>query len=753
MAPGVAPVNFRNLLVNLGLVAGNAAAKWDPSGIAELLLEAYGKHREKQQLRGELEALMRASFQQFRDQLQDAMGDHRLQLAEGVRRQVEAYLSQFQASARQAARLLGDPSATTVPATVGVDDPQQLAAFLPQHPPRFTVGNAVPGLPSWTLVEPLGVGGFGEVWKARHEDDGNFAAFKFFLDPTARSRFTAAEARVLKEIHQKAPTDGVVKLIQAEARQDPPWLQFEFIAGGDLSRLPETWTKLPPAERVKQVQEVVRTLAATVGHFHNLGVVHRDLKPSNVLLRPDRSLVVADFGISRILPTEAGAVSTPTNSALATIRAYTPAYASPQQKKFLPADRRDDVYALGVLWYQLLWGNLNLERPGGDNWKEGLVQIGVSEASVKLLNRCWDDNPYVRPKDGNELAARLGEELLLPHAVPTVPPRPEPLPAPAPPLPKSRPAPPRSLDPPEPRGPRSQKSSAGLTPDVVCLIVLVAALVAFGIWYLKGISSTSSPAAGPITQTIPPPQGRLITNLRDANLKPGDVYVLKIGSPAVDMRFRWCPPGSFMMGSETGSNDEKPIHKVTFTTGFWMAETETTQSQWQAVMKDNPNPSYFKGDDLPVEQVSARDAAAFAEAVKKATRMPVRLPSEAEWEYACRAGTSTDCSTGNGEDALKKAGWYTSNSGSQTHPVGKRAANPWGLYDMHGNVWEWCADGYMAYQPGDQIDPHVQSNDCRVLRGGSWSGLPDFCRAAFRFWYEPGYRDDNCGCRVCFRPD
>ena len=167
-------MNFRNLLVQLGLVAGNAAAKWDPSGIAALLLDAYGKKREKDHLRAELEALMRSDFQQFRAQLQDAMGELRLQLAESVRAQVEAYLSQFQASAKQAARHLGDSSATTVPATVGVDDPQQLAAFLPQRPPQFTVGSVVPGLPSWVLTEPLGAGGFGEVWK------GEIPVVRFF---------------------------------------------------------------------------------------------------------------------------------------------------------------------------------------------------------------------------------------------------------------------------------------------------------------------------------------------------------------------------------------------------------------------------------------------------------------------------------------------------------------------------------------------------------------------------------------------
>jgi formylglycine-generating enzyme required for sulfatase activity len=231
------------------------------------------------------------------------------------------------------------------------------------------------------------------------------------------------------------------------------------------------------------------------------------------------------------------------------------------------------------------------------------------------------------------------------------------------------------------------------------------------------------------------------------------LYVLKVGNPEVDIPFRWCPPGWFEMGSNR-FDDAKPIHKVTLTKGFWMGETEVTQAQWRAVMTEKPDPSAFKGDDLPVENVSALNADAFAEAIKRATGKPVRLPFEAEWEYACRAGTSTDYHTGDGEEALKKAGWYGENFGGKTHPVRKRAANAWRLFDMHGNVEEWCIDEYRPYQAGDQIDPFIQANNNdRVCRGGSWGSIAARCLAAYRGGNVPGARGSYLGLRVCFRVD
>jgi formylglycine-generating enzyme required for sulfatase activity len=186
-----------------------------------------------------------------------------------------------------------------------------------------------------------------------------------------------------------------------------------------------------------------------------------------------------------------------------------------------------------------------------------------------------------------------------------------------------------------------------------------------------------------------------------------------------------------------------------------MGTTEVTQRQWRAVMSaGNWKPSTFDGDNHPVETVSWEDALEFCKKLAEATGRPIRLPTEAEWEYACRAGETED--GGDGEQDLKKSGWFAANSGGETHPVGHKAANRWNLHDMHGNVWEWCEDLYSPAAPATLRDP-VRSQqgppEWRVLRGGSWSSEPARCAAGFRLGAAPGTRNSRYGFRVCFSPD
>jgi formylglycine-generating enzyme required for sulfatase activity len=231
------------------------------------------------------------------------------------------------------------------------------------------------------------------------------------------------------------------------------------------------------------------------------------------------------------------------------------------------------------------------------------------------------------------------------------------------------------------------------------------------------------------------------------NLQPGEVTTNSIG-----MKFVWIPPGTFQMGSNDGEDDEKPIHTVTISNAFYMGIYEVTQEQYQAVM--GTNPSKFNGSNLPVEMVSWDDAVEFSKKLSQKEGKTYRLPTEAEWEYACRAGTTTKFSFGDDESQLGDYAWYKQNSGSKTHSVGTLKPNAWGLYDMHGNVWEWCLDFYAKdwYSKGPAENPLNESHgdkNSRVIRGGGW--LYDssiLCRVSDRIGDHPYDRNVLSGFRI-----
>ncbi len=234
------------------------------------------------------------------------------------------------------------------------------------------------------------------------------------------------------------------------------------------------------------------------------------------------------------------------------------------------------------------------------------------------------------------------------------------------------------------------------------------------------------------------------------------------------IQFVWIPPGTFMMGSLESEQDrisnkghlnrlsnEAPRHRVTLTHELWIGKYEVTQSQWEAVMGSNP--SCFIGDaSLPVEQVSWNDVTGpngFLDTLNHANPgTTFRLPTEAEWEYACRAGTTTRFYWGD-DPSYSEIGayaWYNGNSGGTTHPVGQKTPNAWGIYDMSGNVWEWCQDWYKVYSARPVLDPWKSSVSAdRVPRGGSWVNNGRYCRSADRYGDHPDNRNYGIGVRLC----
>jgi formylglycine-generating enzyme required for sulfatase activity len=319
--------------------------------------------------------------------------------------------------------------------------------------------------------------------------------------------------------------------------------------------------------------------------------------------------------------------------------------------------------------------------------------------------------------------------------------KPEPIAAepvkPAPPEPPE----PRLAEPPQPKtSDQIRRSRARLVGGLAGLSLLL--LMAGLWWFLPGrpperistLERQPEKRVSPVERQPVPTELKTITN-------------------SIGMKFVLIPAGTFQMGSpkaESGRDEDERQHQVTISQPFYMQTTEVTQGQWQKVMGNNP--SYFKkcGQDCPVEQVSWEDAQEFIKKLNKMEKTDkYRLPTEAEWEYASRADSKERWSFGDDEAKLEEYAWYSKNSQDKTHPVGQRKPNAWGLYDMHGNVLEWCQDRYGDYPAGPVTDPTGSaSGERRVLRGGSWDSDARYTRSANRDDVNPDYRHLDIGFRV-----
>ena len=235
----------------------------------------------------------------------------------------------------------------------------------------------------------------------------------------------------------------------------------------------------------------------------------------------------------------------------------------------------------------------------------------------------------------------------------------------------------------------------------------------------------------------------------------GNSYKTKILRTVKDkstgMELLYVPGGCYEMGCGSWAgkcqDDEKPVHTVCVD-GFYIGRYEVTQGQWKKIMGNNPSESK-KGDDYPVENVSWNDVQTFIKKLNRKSGKKYRLPTEAEWEYAARSGGKNEKYAGGG--SVNLLAWYKDNSGEHTHKVGTKAPNGLGIYDMSGNVWEWCRDLYSenAYRQHQLKNPvYMKGGSGRVRRGGSWFSGARYCRSANRYFVSPGYRDDALGFRL-----
>ncbi len=583
-------------------------------------------------------------------------------------------------------------------------------------------GEAISGSPEQWLKSlpdryqvqgPIGQGGMGQVYLATDVGEtgqgARQVAIKLVLGELAGSQ--QAYERFVQEMHiaEQLEHENIVQVLtHGKTSQGVPYLVMQYVEGGSLlDRIRKTPGKGLPVDEVIDIGMQVCTALMIA---HDFGVIHRDIKPGNILIRQERyprpRLIVklADFGLARSLETSDKSMS-------GNVGTY--GYRSPEQRTGGSVDVRSDLYSLGATLFHACSG----EAPEGPSeWEE------VPEVLRLVLRK--------------SLARRASDRY----------------------------------------------SNAREMYDA-----------------LASCHSGGSPGNSVL---VKPPEP-VVSNEKDVARKdtlPQDF------TNSVGMRFRLIQPGTFMMGNERGVEElieqfpemkswkcewitcSDPRHSVRISKNYYLGinpvtvgefkrfvdkagyETEGerdgtgaygwTGSDWkQASQTTWRTPGFSQTDKDPVVCISWGDADAYCRWLSEIEGRSYRLPTEAEWEYACRAGSSTSYCFGDDTTRLGEYAWYWENSGRRTwfgaikdrktHPVGQKSPNAWGLYDMHGNVWEWCNDWYGEYSSGSATDPTgASSGSYRVSRGGSWSYEAASCRSARRSWSVPSLRSLFLGFRL-----
>lgn len=572
------------------------------------------------------------------------------------------------------------------------------------------------------LNRRLGQGGMGAVYHGVHPRLGVEVAVKvlpFHLvqqEPSLVARF-ASEARMAATLS----SDHLVRVLDVNQENGTHFLVMEFVEGDSAGailrrRKAEGKGGLPEDEAL----EILRAAAKGLAEAHRRGIVHRDVKPDNILVPggDPRRAKLADLGLAK---PEGDQHSLGTMSYVAM---GTPGYMAPEQaENAKSAGAPADVFAMGATLYALLSGRapfsgtslMGVLRATAEKAPDPLG-VQVRPGTQAILERCLDKNPARRFPSAGDLLQAL-EAALSPSAIPTL------LTAPPPPKPATPPV--RPVPPPAPKSGGAMKWVLVLG----CLGILLAggavAALAF-VWYaLEEEDDLYSGGSSPDT---------------------GSLTVILNDEGTVRMNFVAIPGGAFVMGES--SNPAAPPHQVTLTQGFRMQTTEVTRQQWLAVM--GTAPAGAQGLDLPVTYVSWHDVQQFLNRIAaRVGNFRADLPTEAEWEYACRAGSSSPWPFGDFSAAGTYA-WGAHNSGGQLQTVGSLRPNAWGLHDMPGNVWEWCSDSY-NFVTGDVTDPFQAGGDKKCLRGGAAASPPEWLMAGHRNGSPPESSFVDVGFRVVLR--
>ena len=579
----------------------------------------------------------------------------------------------------------------------------------------------------------LGKGGFGITYKvSAMEQVGRipvrveFAMKEFFMDgclrdasgkvSTADTKGEAAdglkdfisEARRLNSLCGQCR--NIVPVDEVFEANGTACYVMEFLDGGSLA----DYVKKHGALSVGAAKKILKPVADAVAFLHSNRITHLDIKPGNIMFRSNGEPVLIDFGLAKHYDRRGNA--TTTVRTLAYSAGFSPAEQYVGLKQFSP---QSDVYALAATFANMLTGKtppeaIDLEFSLND-WSvclpEEVRSAVVHAMAYSRKDRTLSVCDFVKELYGNEPSV-VEKPVSQLAAEPTVESKTEVI-------------------------GEGKKSTKKWWIIAACVLEAVAAVVGIVCDKFLSVGEDMEQKTEQKTESAP----QLVA------VEGSQTFTVN------GVKFTMVPVegGTFTMGatSEQGSDaweDEKPAHEVTLS-DYYIGQTEVTQALWEAVMGSNPSDS--RGDNLPVEQVSWNDCQEFIQKLNQLTGKQFRLPTEAEWEYAARGGRKSRGYKYAGGNDIGLVAWYEDNSGNETHPVATKQANELGIYDMSGNVWEWCSDRYGDYQSSSQSDPQGPSSDSiRVGRGGSCYRNARLCRVSFRYGSFPDCRFIILGLRL-----
>jgi formylglycine-generating enzyme required for sulfatase activity/predicted Ser/Thr protein kinase len=608
----------------------------------------------------------------------------------------------------------------------------------------------------YRIVRQLGRGGVGVVYEALDMRVNAVVALKetqLAKDDKARREFNR-EAGLLANLQHSSLPKVMDYFIEGEGE----YLVMEFIPGYDLL---EMLTRRGAPFHVQTVLRWADTILSVLEFLHRREppILHRDIKPANLKLTKEEELYLIDFGLAK-----GSAGQMPTMMTSRSMQGYTPVYSPLEQILGQGTEPRSDLYALGATLYHLLTNTVPADSPTRyaqleEGKPDPLLSIQtlnpqVPSAVAAIVHQAMALRRRDRPESASAMRAalrrveeenqrRLAEEQRKREAAPTehwhVPAqaRAGEQAAPYPLAVQQNPLAIQQINPARPR------RAAYLIIGAAAILAIASIILALALRQRTPADDSVATDANSNASPLPTATARSDKKRAGPTSLPGTIWGQNLTENlnGVPLEMVLVPSGTFVMGSPEGEgpDDERPQHQVSVQE-FYLGKYEVTQAQYRAVM--GLAPSEFQGDNLPVETVSWEDALKFCDKLSRLTGRAYRLPSEAEWEYACRAGTTTAFAYGNTLSSTQANFDGRSPYGGapvgvyreETTPVGSFQPNAFGLYDMHGNVWEWCLDMYHKNYVGAPTDgaAWLEGSGPRVLRGSSWLGVGSSLRSATR---------------------